>query len=128
MSKIKYPPSAIKKCDKEIKDLLQKIIVTKSGGTTKNGNKGRARRLRKDTGELFRSIKPVIKVRNGELLIDIEVVKYYQYLDVGTEKIKYPWFLTDELIESAPFLDSIAKLEAAGISATIKEDIGNTRG
>lgn len=128
MSKIKYPPSAIKKCDKEIKDLLQKIIVTKSGGTTIKGNKGRARRLRKNTGELFKSIKPVIKVRNGELLIDIEVVKYYQYLDVGTEKIKYPWFLTDELIESAAFLDSIAKLEAAGIVATIKEDIGNTRG
>lgn len=125
--KIKYPSSAIRKCDREIKKLLQDIISTKSGGTTKKGNKARARRLKSNTGDLLNKIKPIIIVKNNEIHIDIQVMNYYQYLDVGTEKIKYPWFLTDELIESAPFLDSIARLEAAGIAAFIKDNIGSSR-
>lgn len=121
---IKYPPSAIRKCDREIKDLLTDIISTKTGGTTVKGQKGPSRKLRSNTGKLLDSIKPIIKVKGGELFIDIEVVKYYQYLDTGSINIKYPWFLTEELINSAAFLDSIAKLETAGIVAYINENIG----
>jgi len=124
MKKIKYPPSAIRKCDREIKALLQKIIDTKKGGTTIEGQKGPARILNKNTGDLRKNIKPIIIVRNNELLIDIEVMSYYQYLDKGTNKIKNPWFLTDELIKDSRFLDSIAKLEAAGIAAYINDNIG----
>jgi len=121
--KIKYPPSAIKRCNNEVKALLQKIIDTKKGGTTIGGEKGPARILNKNTGDLRNNIKPVIKVRNGELLIDVEVVKYYQYLDKGTDRIKNPWFLTDELTSHIEFLDSIGRLVAAGIAFEIKDNI-----
>lgn len=123
-NKIKYPPSAIRKCDREIKALLQSIIDTKRGGTTVNGVKGQARTLNQNSGDLRNKIKPVIKVVNNELVIDLEVVKYYQYLDTGTSKIKYPWFLTDELTRHADFLSSIEVLTAKGIAYTINEDIG----
>jgi hypothetical protein len=123
MSKIKYPPSAIKRCDKEIKDLLRKIIDTKKGGTTKDGRKAPSRKLKRDTGDLRRNIKPIIKVRRGELVIDIEVVEYYQYLDKGTDKIKHPWFLTDELTKHATFLESIKTLTTAGIIFTMNENL-----
>jgi len=124
MSKMKYPPSAIRKCDKEIKALLQRIIQTKKGGTTIKGNKGPARKLNlSDPSGLLDSVKPTIKVKNGELFIDIEVIKYYQYLDIGSPKIKNPWFLTDELTSNVEFLDSIGRLVAAGIALNVKDNI-----
>lgn len=123
MQKIKYPPSAIRRCDKALKDLMQKVIDTKKGGTTFEGVRGPARTLNRNSGELRNSIKPVIKVRNGELLIDIEVVKYYQYLDTGTERIKTPWFLTEEFTTHKDFIDAISELTAKGIAHTIASDL-----
>lgn len=121
--KIKYPPSAIRRCDKELKDLLRRIIETKSGGTTIKGAKGPARRLNENTGDLKNKIKPVIKVINSELHIDIEVVKYYQWLDTGSSKIKYPWFLTKEFTTHPQFIKSIEVLTAKGIAFTMKENL-----
>jgi hypothetical protein len=123
MTKIKYPPNAIKKCDAEIKLLMQLIIESKIGGTTINGSKGASRRLIMRTGKLLNSINPVIKVVNGELQIDIEVVKYYQYLDVGTTRIKNPWFLTNELMKNQKLLESIERLTEAGIEFTIADNL-----
>jgi len=121
--KIKYPPSAIRKCDREVKALLQRIIDTKRGGTTVKGAKGPSRTLNQNTGDLRNKIKPVIKVVNNELVIDIEVVKYYQYLDTGTSKIKYPWFLTAELTSHIDFIKSIEVLTAKGIAFTLEQDL-----
>lgn len=121
--KIKYPPSAIKKADNEIKALLQNIIDTKVGGTTRGGVKGAPRVLRKITGRLRTRIKPIIKVVDNELFIDVEVMEYYKWLDVGTKKIKTPWFLTAELTSDAIFLKSIEKLTAKGIAFTIEQDL-----
>jgi len=118
--KIKYPPSAIKKCDKQIKDLMIDIIKTKQGGTTIKGAPGPERTIINRTGTLIGSIKPVIKVVDNELFIEVEVVKYFQYLDQGTNRIKQPWFFTNELTQHAKFLDAIAQLEARGIAYTIQ--------
>ena len=117
--KIKYPPSAIRRCDKALKDLMQKVIDTKKGGTTVKGARGPARTLNRNSGELRNKIKPVIRVKSGELHIDMEVVKYYQYLDTGTERIKNPWFLTEEFTTHKDFIDAIAELTAKGIAHTI---------
>lgn len=121
--KIKYPPNALRKADKEIKDLMKKIIETKRGGTTIKGAKGPSRTLNSISGDLKTRIKPVIKVKNGELVIDIEMVEYYQYLDKGTDRIKNPWFLTDELTSHIKFISSIEKLIAAGIAFSLKKDL-----
>lgn len=123
MNKIKYPPNAIKKCDQEIKLIMELIIQSKMGGTTINGRKGPERRLVMRTGKLLNSINPVIKVVDGKVEIDIEVVKYYQYLDVGSEKIKNPWFLTKELESNVKVIDSIKRLVEAGLEFTIKESL-----
>lgn len=125
--KIKYPPNAIKKCDDEIKALLQKIIKEKIGGTTINGSKGPSRRLNQNTGNLVNSVNPVIKVVNDKLIIDIEVVKYYQYLDTGSRRIKNPWFLTQELEKNVEFIKSIERLVEIGIEFTIESGL-NVRG
>jgi len=121
MGKIKYSPSAIKKCDKEIKRILQSIIENKKGGTTKNGIIGPSRKLREISGDLKRNIKPIIKVVGNELLIDVEVMEYYQYLDLGTDRIKKPWFLTNELTSNKEFLMSIEKLVASGLALTMNK-------
>jgi hypothetical protein len=102
---------------------MQLIIESKIGGTTINGSKGASRRLIMRTGKLLNSINPVIKVVNGELQIDIEVVKYYQYLDVGTTRIKNPWFLTNELMKNQKLLESIERLTEAGIEFTIADNL-----
>lgn len=121
--KIKYPPNAIKKCDEEIKALLQKIIKEKIGGTTINGSKGPSRRLNQNTGKLLNSVNPTIKVVNGELIIDIDVIKYYQYLDTGSRRIKNPWFLTEELEKNAEFIKSVERLVEIGIEFTIESGL-----
>jgi hypothetical protein len=117
--KLEYKGTDLRTADKAIKKLLQKIIETKRGGTTKDGNKASSRTLNKKSGKLYKNIKPIIKVVDDELLIDIKVMEYYQYLDEGTERIKYPWFLTGELIEKAEFLDIIDELYAKGIKNSL---------
>lgn len=121
MERIKYPPNAIKKCDEELKTLMKLVILSKIGGTTKNGSKGPSRRLEMRTGDLLDSVKPVIKVVNDKLIIDIEVIDYYRWLDVGSSRIKNPWFLTEEFQNNIKVVDSIERLTKAGIEFTISE-------
>jgi hypothetical protein len=123
MAKIKYPPSAIKRCDKKLKQLLQEVIDTKRGGTTIDGVKGPARVLNQNTGDLRNRIKPVIKVKGSELHIDMEVVKYYQYLDTGTSRIKNPWFLTEEFTNHDDFIKAIEELTAKGLAHTMARSL-----
>jgi hypothetical protein len=118
---IKYPPNAIKKCDEELKILMQLVIQSKMGGTTVNGSKGPERRLNSISGNLLNNINPVVKVINDKLIIDLEVVEYYQWLDTGSSKIKNPWFLTDEFINNIKVVESIERLTKAGIEFTIQE-------
>jgi hypothetical protein len=119
--KIKYPPGAIKKCDQELKTLMKLVIESKIGGTTINGSKGPSRRLIMRSGDLLDSVNPVIKVVNDKLIIDIEVVKYYQWLDTGSRNIKNPWFLTQEFEDNIKVIESIERLTKAGIEFTIKD-------
>lgn len=120
---IKYPPNAIKKCDEELKILMQLVIQSKMGGTTVDGVKGAERRLESHTGNLLHNINPVIKVENGNLVIDIETIKYYQWLDTGSSKIKNPWFLTEEFTSNIKVIESIQRLVEIGIEFTLQESI-----
>lgn len=120
---MKYPPNAIKKCDEELKILLELVIKSKMGGTTVDGRKGPEKRLESHTGNLLRNINPVIKVVNGELMIDIQVVDYYRWLDTGSSKIKNPWFLTEEFVNNIEVVESIKRLVAAGVKFTLEENL-----
>jgi hypothetical protein len=128
--KIKYPPSALKRADKKLKALLLKIVETKKGGTTTNGQKTPSRVLNEITGDLKRSVKnsgDIITVKNGKLFIQIKVVEYFQYIDQGTKKIKTPWFITDEFTNSSKFYEAIEELIQAGIEEEITEIISSQR-
>ena len=123
--KIKYPPSAIKKADREIKELMIDIIKKKIGGTTTNGMKTQSRVLNKISGDLLKKIKPVIKVnkRTGEIEIVLEVMEYFQYLDEGTRRIKHPWFLTDDFMNRTEFLETIQNLFEVGFENLILDTV-----
>jgi poly(3-hydroxyalkanoate) synthetase len=123
-TKIKYPPSAVKRADKKLKALLLRIIETKKGGTTTGGKKTPSRTLNEDTGELKRSVKNagnIIEIKKGKIFIQIKVVEYYQYLDTGSKKIKNPWFLTEEFTNHKDFKEAIEELVAAGLENEIVE-------
>jgi hypothetical protein len=111
--KFNYPQKAINKAEKEIKDLMKKIIRTKKGGKGNNAAK-------RDSGNLQDNIKPILTINKttGEVEIDIQVMEYYQYLDEGTVRIKKPWFYTGELMSRVEFTDAIADLIAAGFEET----------
>jgi hypothetical protein len=120
--KVKYAKKDLDQVNREVKDLMIKIITTKRGGTTVEGSKAASRTLNTNTGNLKRSVKPVVKPHpsgDGRLTINIEVIEYYQYLDEGTKRIKYPWFLTEELLNHIDFLKSIENLVAKGMEDAI---------
>lgn len=108
---MKIKSSAIRRANKDIKRILVKIIDTKrrsSDGHT----------IQKRTGNLRKNIKPLIDIEGSELVVDIQVMEYYQYLDEGTRRIK-PWFLTEELFDNEEFQTILQNLVAEGIEGSI---------
>jgi hypothetical protein len=90
MKELKYTNRDLRKADREVFKLVQDVIKTKR-------RDGDGKVLQKRTGNLLSNIKPVFKVKGGELYVDIKVMEYYQYLDEGTKRIQ-PWFLTEEIM------------------------------
>jgi hypothetical protein len=109
-SKLKYNKRDLTAANRSAVKLIQDIIKTKrrSDGHT----------IQKRTGDLLRNIKPVFKLVNEELYIDISVMEYYKYLDEGTKRIK-PWFLTEEIMSDDRMLGIINKLVADAAKAVI---------
>jgi len=108
---MRFKNSEIRKANSKIKRILVSIIDSKrrsSDGHT----------IRKRTGNLRRNIKPLIEVDSGELVVDIQVMEYYQYLDVGTRRIQ-PWFLTEELFENEDFQKVLQDLVGDAIESSI---------
>lgn len=112
--KFKLSKKAKNDADIAIKKRLQAIIKTKKGGTTTKGEKTTARVLNEDKGKLLNDIQSIIDEKNGVLQLDLKVIEYFQYLDEGTTRIKYPWFLTDDLFKDKEFLDAVGELVAKG--------------
>lgn len=100
----------IKQAEKKLKQLMIKVIKNTKGGRTKDGKKAQASVLKKISGDLRKNINPIIYVDNNVLKLNMEMMEYYQYLDEGTTKIKYPWFLTKEFTESKEFRTIINEL------------------
>lgn len=90
MKELEYSKADLRKADREVFLLVQEVIKTK-----RRDSDGKV--LKKRTGNLLSNIKPVFKVKAGELYVDIKVMEYYQYLDEGTKRIE-PWFLTEEIM------------------------------
>ena len=121
-SKLKYNKRDLTAANRSAVKLIQDIIKTK-----RRGSDGHT--IQKRTGDLLRNIKPIFKLVNEELYIDISVMEYYKYLDEGTKRIK-PWFLTEEIMSDDRMLGIINKLVADAAKAVIIDvvsDINKTK-
>lgn len=83
---------ALDKLNKEVTQEILKIINTKKGGK-------RNRPAKRDTGKL-KKIKSIVDFDGNNFSFDLSAIEYYKYLDQGTDKIKKPWFYTEEIIKS----------------------------
>lgn len=90
--RLRYTKKALQRANRQVYGLVKRTILTKK-------RKSDGKILNVISGDLSTKIKPFFIVKKGELLINIDVMKYYQYLDKGTDRIK-PWFLSEEIMES----------------------------
>ena len=100
--------SSLNKANKKVLALLVKLVKTKSGG-----NKGRP--IRRVTGNLLRSLDTVIEIDGDKLVLNMNTIEYFKYLDKGTDVMK-GWFITEELTESSEFKNIIRTLLVEGVT------------
>lgn len=108
MARIKYSKASLQRANRKLYGLVRRTILTK-----KRKYDGKILQVR--TGNLSKKIKPIIKVENKRLVIDLEVMEYYKYLDLGTERIE-PWFLSEEITESEYMKEIIEELTNDALS------------
>lgn len=116
---IPWDKKQLNRANREAVKIIQRIIKTKSRSSD-------GKRIQKRTGNLLRNIKPIFKVKNNQLVIDVEVMEYYQYLDEGTRRIK-PWFLTEEIMEDEEFLEIIEDLATDSLEGAIVDAVSKIK-
>lgn len=78
--------------------LIRKILKETERDTPKKDGSGR--RITKRTGNLFKEVKPEITTTsNGNVVIEVKMMNYYQWLDAGTSKMD-GWFFSEEIMDS----------------------------
>ena len=80
--------------NRRIKVIVLKVLRTKRGGS--NGKRIGG------TGRLISSVDTFLKLRSGNLEINIDALEYYRYLDLGTDKFE-GWFFTEEIVNRTDF-------------------------
>lgn len=116
---IPWDKKKLRRANREAVKIIRRIIKTK-----KRPSDGK--RIQKRTGDLLSNIKPLFKISNKQLVIDVEVMEYYQYLDEGTRRIK-PWFLTEEIMEDEEFLEIIEDLAVDGLEGAVVDALSNIK-
>ena len=103
---------SINKANRKLYALIQRVILTK-----RRESDGKVLKVR--TGRLKRNIRPLLSIDNdNNLIVDMEVMEYYQYLDEGTRRIK-PWFLSEEIMDSEEFEEIVEDLYFEGFQDAI---------
>jgi len=110
----------LRKANKKLERLMLETLNTKTGG---KANKV----LRNITGNLRRKINSFLYIENNTLMLDMEMVHYYQYLDEGTKRIKNPWFLTEDFTGSKEFREVIRSLIKNGIEGAVFDVISTNK-
>ena len=119
--KIKLSSVAKRKAEKELVILIRKVLENhkRSKKTYKGVNT-----ITKDTGNLFRNIKPILTLNNSVLNIDVQMMNYYQWLDAGTKDIE-PWFFTEEIMDSPELLEIMDELIFDGVENKLLDMISS---
>jgi len=74
--------------------------------------------LTKQSGNLFREIKPNFKISNNRVVWDVEMMEYYKYLDEGTSRIQ-PWFFSEEIMNDSQLMKISEDLLGSAVEETI---------
>ena len=115
--KIKVPNKLVNDAKKDLQKLIRKILEThKRSKKTYLGK----HTLTKQSGDLFRNIKPNFKLSGGKMIMEVQMMEYYKYLDEGTEHIK-PWFFSEEIMNS----NDIIKITEDIVELTVEETLFN---
>ena len=94
---------SINRANKRLYKLMRRIILTKQ-----RDSDGHILRVR--TGNLKRNIRPILSIDdNNNIVVDIETMDYFVYLDEGTRFIK-PWYLSEAVMDSEEFESIIEDL------------------
>lgn len=119
--KLKLDSVGKRKAEKKLVLLIEKILKTHQ--RSKPTYKG-VRTITKDTGNLFRNIKPHFILSGNTLNVDIQMMEYYKWLDAGTKDID-PWFFTEELMDSSELLQIMDELVYDGVENKILDMISD---
>jgi hypothetical protein len=99
----------IKKYEKRIREIIRDTIKKKQRDAD-------GKVLERRTGNLRGRINPTITIDGNDLVLNVEVMEYYKYLDEGTKFIK-KWDLTDAFLDSKEFDKIMDDLYNKGIDA-----------
>ena len=101
----------LNEANRKVYHIIQKVIDTKRRSSD-------GKRLKRRTGNLRSEIKPFFKLEDKKLVVDVEVMEYYQYLDEGTRRI-YPWFLSEEIMDNEEMIELIQNLLKKGVEGAV---------
>ena len=94
---------AINRANRKLYKLVRRVIRTKQ-----RDSDGHILQVR--TGRLSRNIRPVLSINDdNNLIVDMEMMEYYEWLDDGTRRIK-PWNLSEEIMDSPEMEEIIEEL------------------
>ena len=107
MRKLKLKGPQVNRAKKRLRNLILEILKTHP--RTKPVKRTGKRTITKDTGNLFKNIKPKFMLDGKSLTMEVSMMEYYQWLDAGTEKIQ-PWFFTEEIMDSSDLINITEEL------------------
>lgn len=113
--KIKVPNRLVNDAKKDLQKLIRKILETHR--RSKKTYLGK-HTLTEQSGDLFRKIKPNFKLSGQKIIMEVQMMEYYKYLDEGTEHIE-PWFFSEEIMVS----DDIIKITEDVVGFTVEQTL-----
>jgi hypothetical protein len=121
MSKLKIKSKEISNAKRELQKLIENILKThERSKPTTEGKKT----LTKRSGNLFNQIKPSFSLSGDKVVMEVQMMEYYKYLDEGTKHIE-PWFFSEEIMDSSKLEDITEKLVIGSIEETLTDMISN---
>lgn len=113
--KIKVPNRLVNDAKKDLQKLIRKILETHR--RSKKTYLGK-HTLTEQSGDLFRNIKPNFKLSGQKIIMEVQMMEYYKYLDEGTKHIE-PWFFSEEIMMS----DDIIKITEDVVGFTVEQTL-----
>jgi hypothetical protein len=103
-------------------NLIRKVL--KEHPRRKPKKDGSGTRITPRTGNLFKEIKPEIKIGGDKIGIEVRMMDYYQWLDGGTSKMD-GWFFSEEIMNSKEIADISEELIGDALDDVILDMISN---